>query len=217
MGKEGEFAAEFAGYQDAEGVKMPTKVKMTFAGNVFDEEECSEFKFGPVDAKVLEQPAQVEMGKIVEKKLPAMTLACGTYKGAYDGMGPTLGKLMAFVEKEKMAPAGPMMMSYLKSPPAVKDPKKFVTEVCLPVAAPAPKKPAKKGEYTIKATKPMKVMAVYGQGDYGKTAAALMEQLMKEVKAKKAKPAGPYTQAAYMDPTGYEPDQLISEMGVPIK
>jgi effector-binding domain-containing protein len=120
------------------------------------------------------------------------------------------------MEKD-LPPAGPMVMVYLKAPPAVKDPKKFVSELCVPMAVPPPAKPKKDGEFTLKGTKPMKVLAMFGVGDYKTKTPELMQKLTEEAKKKKAKAAGPMMQVGYTDPKEYPPEQCVSEMQLPIK
>jgi effector-binding domain-containing protein len=216
MGKEGEFVTEYLEHADFEGVKFPTKVKESFEGQEFAEYQQEGFKAVEPDAQRLRPPAQVEFGKIVEKKLPAATLACVTHKGPYDGLGAVAGKLMAAVMEKKLPMAGPMVMIYKKAPPQVKDEKKFETDVCLPVAVPAKTKLGK-GELRLVAQKPMKVLSLYGQGDYGQKSAEAMGMLMKDVAARKKKPAGPCMQVTFMDPAAYPPEELIFEVVQPIR
>ncbi len=216
MGKEGEFVTAYAGHRDFEGVKFPTQVKESFEGQTFGEYQQEAFKAVAVDAERLVPPPQVEFGKVFEKKLPAATLACVTYKGPYTGIGAAIEKFMAAVMEKKLPMAGPMMMIYKKAPPQVKDPKKFETEVCLPVAVPAKAKLGK-GELRLVAQKPMKVLSLYGKGDYGQKSGEAMGALMKEVAAKKKKPAGPCMQVTFMDPKAFPPEELIFEVVQPIR
>lgn len=216
MGKEGEFVTAYAEHRDFEGVKLPTQVKESFEGQVFAEYQQEGYKAVDFDAQRLRQPPQVEFGKVMEKKLPAATLACLTHKGPYAGIGAAIEKLMAAVMEKKLPMAGPMMMIYKKSPPQVKDEKKFETEVCLPVAVPAKAKLGK-GELRLVSQKPMKVLSLYGQGDYGQKSGEAMGALMKELAAKKKKPAGPCMQVTFMDPKAYPPEELIFEVLQPIR
>ncbi|NMB75405.1 MAG: GyrI-like domain-containing protein [Myxococcales bacterium] len=216
MGKEGEFVTAYSEHRDFEGLKFPTQVKESFEGQGFADYQQEAFKAVAVDAERLVAPPQVEFGKVSEKKLPAATLACVTHMGPYTGIGAAIEKFMAAVMEKKLPMAGPMMMIYKKAPPQVKDPKKFETEVCLPVAVPAKTKLGK-GELRLVAQKPMKVLSLYGQGDYGQKAGEAMGALMKEVAAKKKKPAGPCMQVTFMDPKAYPPEELIFEVVQPIR
>jgi effector-binding domain-containing protein len=124
---------------------------------------------------------------------------------------------MGFMMKQKLAPTGMPMMIYLKGPPKVKKPKKYLTEICFPVAAKAPKKPKKKGKFVIKAMKPRKVLAAYGVGPYEKKSPELMKLLVDEAKKRKLKTAGPMCQISFMDPKETAAEELVSEMQIPIK
>jgi effector-binding domain-containing protein len=171
----------------------------------------------PVDDKIFEQPEQVADGTLEEKETKASVVACTKMKGPYDKAGKTIEKLTGFINKQKLSQDGKPMMIYLKGPPKVKKAKKYLTEICIPVAAKAPKKPKKKGKFVIKAMKPRKVLAAYGVGAYEKKAPELMKLLMAEAKKRKLKPAGPMCQISFMDPKETAAEELVSEMQIPIK
>jgi effector-binding domain-containing protein len=215
--QEGEFKVKYSKHKDVCGVKFPGKWEVTFAGKPFVTEEIIKVKCGPVDDSVFEQPDQVADGTFVEKTTQPMAMACIKHKGPYEKINTATKSLMDLMGKQKMAPMGPMMMTYLKSPPKVKKPKKFVTEICMPVAGKPPKRPKKKGKLTLKGMKPMNVLAVYGSGDYQKKSAELMKALVAEAKKRKLKTKGPVCGVYYMDPTKTPPDQQVAEMMIPVK
>ena len=107
------------------------------------------------------------------------------------------------------------MMVNLKGPPAVKDPKKFVTELCLPVSPKA--KVDKQSGYALKPIKPMKALAMYGVGDVTTHSGEIIDKLMKELKDKKKKPAGPVCQICFSDPKEFPPEQQVFQIVQPIK
>jgi effector-binding domain-containing protein len=191
-------------YSDIEG-KQPQLIEYT------------DITCEPVDDKIFEQPAQVADGTVLEKESRAVTVACTKMKGPYEKTGESIDKLVAFLKKQKLSAAGSAMLTYLKAPPKVKKPKKFVTEICIPVETQAPKRPKKKGKFVIKAIKPQKVLAVFGLGPYEKKSPELMKLLTQELKKRKLKPAGPMRQIAFMDPNDAPADQLVSEMQIPVK
>jgi len=217
MGQPGEFVSTMSGTQEACGVKFPAKISVTFNGMPYVDEETSEIACGPADEKLFAQPEQVKDGTFLKKQIVPAVVACLTHKGPYDKIGEQMGKLMGQLKEHKLAPMGPPMMFYLKSPPKVKKPDKFVTSLCFPVATKPPDKPEQKGEIHVKAMPAMSVLAVYGLGPYDKKGEELMKALMAEAKKRKLKPAGPVCQISHMDPDKYKPEELVSEMLLPIK
>ncbi len=217
MGQEGEFAYEYSDYKDFCEVKMPGASKTTFGGKPYMDEKCLEVECSAVADEKFAKPEQVKDGTIAERQIPGGTIACFTMKGPYTGMKAAMDKLTKFMQEQKLTPMGPPMMVYLKGPPRVKKAKRFVTDVCFPVAAPAPKKPSKKGAFTVKGMKPMQVLSAYGIGDYNKKSPQLMKLLIKEAKKRKLKAAGPIGQIAYSVPGTTPPERYVSEMMLPIK
>ncbi len=217
MGQAGDIAYELSDYKDFCDVKVPGTSKMTFNGKPYMDEKCLEVECAALPDEKFAKPEQVKDGTIAKRQIPGGTIACFTMKGPYTGMPAAMGKLGKFMQEQKLAPMGPPMMVYLKGPPRVKKAKRFVTDVCFPVAAPAPKKPRKKGAFTIKGIKPMQVLSAYGIGDYNKKSPQLMKLLIKEAKKRKLKAAGPMGQIAYSDPKTVPPKQCVSEMMMPIK
>jgi effector-binding domain-containing protein len=213
----GEFINEYAEFKDVCGIKFHTKETMSFMGQRINTEEMGDIKCQPVDPKIFEKPQQVADGTIVEKETQAGTVACTKMKGPYEKTGKAIEELMGFMTKQKLVPAGAPMMVYLKGPPKVKKPKKYLTEICLPVAAQAPKKPKKKGKFVIKAMKSRKVLAAYGVGPYEKKSPELVKLLTAEAKKRKLKTAGPMCQISFMDPKETAAEELVSEMQIPIK
>jgi effector-binding domain-containing protein len=216
-GKEGEFAVKYSEFKEFCGAKMASKWVTTFAGKPWMTEQFVEMTCGPVDDQLFEQPEQVADGTFVEKTTPPGAAACIKHKGPYEKINDSIKKLMGLLGKQKMAPMGPVMMTYLKGPPKVKKPKKFVTEVCVPVAAKPPKRPKKKGKLTLKGMKPKSVLAVYGSGDYQKKSGELMKALVDEAKKRKLKTKGPVCGIYYMDPEKTPADQQVAEMMIPVK
>ncbi len=217
MGEEGTFVTVFSDTKEFCGIKLPGKLKTTFNGKPYMDEEMIEVNCGGVESSVFAQPEQVADGTVEQKQTTPATVACFTMKGPYKGTPKAMDKLMKFMKNNKLTPMGAPIMVYLKAPPKVKKPKKFVTEVCMPVGAPPPKKPKRKGKFVIKAMKPATVLSMYGIGPYDKKSGQLASQLMKEAMKRKLKAIGPMRQISYMDPQEQPADQLVSEMQIPIK
>ena len=199
------------------GTKMASKFMHMHNGKLIESFEVTEATCGQVDESMFQQPEQVADGTIEEKESSARTVACTTMKGPYDKTAENIEKLTGFMKKQKLAPAGAPMMIYLKGPPKVKKAKKYLTEICIPVATKAPKKPKKKGKFVIKAMKPQKVLAAYGVGPYETKSPELMKLLIDEAKKRKLKTAGPMCQISFMDPKETAAEELVSEMQIPIK
>jgi effector-binding domain-containing protein len=216
--QEGEFKVKYSDHKDVCGLKFPGKWEVSFAGKPWLTEEIVEITCGPVDDKVFAQPEQVANGTFVEKTTQPTAAACLKHKGPYEKINDSVQKLMKLMGKQKMAPAGPVMMTYLKGPPKVKKPKRFVTEICMPVMVKKPpKRPKKKGKLTLKGFKPMNVLAVYGSGDYQKTGPELMKALIGEAKNRKLKTKGPVHGVYYMDPEKTPPEQQVAEIMIKVK
>ena len=216
--QEGEFKVKYSDHKDVCGLKFPGKWEISFAGKPWLTEEIVEVTCGPVDDKVFEQPEQVANGTFVEKTTKPMAAACIKHKGPYEKLNDSVAKLMKLMGKQKMAPAGAVMMTYIKGPPKVKKPKKFVTEICMPVMVKKPpKRPKRKGKLTLKGFKPMNVLAVYGSGDYQKTGPELMKALIGEAKNRKLKTKGPVCGVYYMDPSKTPPEQQVAEIMIAVK
>ncbi len=217
MGQAGEFVVTMKSWSEQCGVKMPTESEGTFQGRPYVSEKVSEVTCSAPEAKVFEKPAQVADGLLLQKQSAPGVLACVTHRGPYDKMGETFGKLAGLLGEQKLMPMGAPVWTYLAGPPKVKDSKKFVTEICFPVSAPAPEKPAKKGELTIKAVAARPVLAIYGVGDYQKRSPEMMKLLMAEMKKLKLEEAGPLSQIGYFEPGKAPAEDMISEMQMPLK
>jgi effector-binding domain-containing protein len=204
-------------HKDFCGIKMASKLEHTMDEKPLETTEITKMTCGPVDDGILKQPEQVANGTILEKETFAATVACTKMKGPYEKTGETIEKLMGFLKKQKLSPFGKPIMIYMKGPPKVKKPKKYLTEICVPVATKAPKRPRKKGKFVIKAMKPRKVLAAYGVGPYETKSPELMKLLLAEAKKRKLKPAGPMCQISFMDPKETAAEELVSEMQIPIK
>jgi len=215
--QDGEFVTKYSDQKEFCGIKFPSKMAITFNKKPWLTEEWLEMTCGDVDANLFEQPEQVADGTFVEKTTPPMAVACLKHKGPHEKLNDSVGKLMTMAAKQKMPPAGPVMMTFLKGPPKVKKPKKYVTEICIPVMAKPPKKPKKKGKLMLKGMKPMSVLSVFGSGDYQKKTGELMKALADEAKKRKLQTKGPACGVYYMDSTKYPPEQQVAEVMVPVK
>lgn len=67
------------------------------------------------------------------KALPAVTVACATYRGSYELIGEVYSAVYAWADANGYVCDGPMTNIYHVSPHETQNPDEFVTEVCLPV------------------------------------------------------------------------------------
>jgi len=194
-----------------------SKSVATFGGEPYVEEEILEMACGPVDDAVFAAPPQVADGTTVEKDAPAMTVACDIMKGPYGGIGAAIGKVMGFMAEKKLVPAGPPTLLYVVCPAETKDPAKYVTEVCFPVAAPPPAAPEESGEFVVKGLPAVRVLAVYGVGPSEKTSPEMAKRASDEAKKRGLVPAGHMRQISHSDPAAVPPDQQVSELQLPVE
>ena len=115
-GKEVEEVVTYENYKEfCDGIKWGTRFERTMGGKLIDTVEFLDMKCVPVDKKLFEKPEQVADGTIEEKQTAATTVACTKMKGPYTKTGDTIGKLVGFMTKQKLAPAGAPMTIYLKA------------------------------------------------------------------------------------------------------
>lgn len=67
------------------------------------------------------------------RTLPEVTVASCTYKGSYTQITEVYAAVIAWIEANGYAPAGPMLNIYHVSPHETQNPEEFVTEICYPV------------------------------------------------------------------------------------
>jgi effector-binding domain-containing protein len=216
-GREAEVVVSLSQYKDLCGVQTFSKSESTFGGAPYVEEEVLEMTCGPVDDAAFAAPPQVADGTAVEKDVPSMTVACDVMKGPYDGIGAAIGRLMGFMAEKQLAPAGVPTLLYVVCPAETKDPAKYVTDVCFPVAAPPPAAPEESGEFVVQGLPPVRVLAVYGVGPSEKTSPAMAKRASDEAKKRKLVPAGHMRQISYSDPAAVPPDQQVSELQLPVE
>lgn len=68
-------------------------------------------------------------------QVPAVDVVAGELHGSYEGMAGVMADLGAWLAGHGLREAGPMFNVYLVGPTAEPDPTRWVTRVCLPVAA----------------------------------------------------------------------------------
>lgn len=204
-------------YKPACGINMAAGIESTFNGQELMHEHVVDFVCGPVDAGLFPPPLQVPDGTVMQKTTSPATLACAQHSGDYAGIGPAMGKLMGSLMAQKLMPMGPPIMIYIKGPGDVAKPADYQTDLCMPVAVKPPAEPEHKGDLEIRATGPTKVLSIFGLGDYTKKSGELAEALMKELAERKLKAAGAMRQVTYHEPGKVPPDQMVSEMQIPIE
>jgi hypothetical protein len=199
------------------GVQMASRQAFSLNGQPMQLLTVKEASCDPVEGKLFEEPEQVADKTIRERSTSPATIACATMKGPYTGLEKALRGLTEELAKNKVPAIGRPMMIYRQGPPRVKQPKKWVTEVCFPVNLQAPKKPEKKGKLTIMAIEPGTALAAYGVGDVAEKAPELAVLLTREAKKRKLEPSGPMIHLTYMNPQSTPVDRLVSELLFPIR
>lgn len=66
------------------------------------------------------------------KEMPEMEVASLTYRGPYENVGPSWGKIYSWLYRNKYEPSGPGMEVYLNSPKEVSE-DSLLTELRVPV------------------------------------------------------------------------------------
>ena len=216
-GLTGEFVMDVQEHKELCGVPFPSKMATTFSAQPYVSEEVVEMKCGPVDASLFNQPAQVADKTVEEHPTGPAVLVCTSMKGPYSGMEAAMKKLGEFMVLNNLAAMDAPLAIYQKAPPAVKAPEKFVTDVCYPISGEPALTLEKGGEFSVQKLDPGAVLAMYGVGEYGKKCEELASLLSKEAAKKRLKVAGPLRQIFYMDPKSAPPDQLVSQLQLPLK
>jgi hypothetical protein len=216
-GREAEVLVVPSGYREMCGVQMPAKMVSTFGGAPYVEEEIVDLRCEPIDDAVFAQPAQVADGTVVEREAPAAAVGCVVMKGPYDGFGAAFGKLTEMLAGKGLAPSGPALAVYRRGPADTKVPGDYVTDVCLPLAIPAPAAEETTGELVVKALPAVKVLSVYGVGPCAQRSPDLAKIAGKEAGKRKLKPAGKTRQIFHSDMATTPPAQQVSELQLPVK
>ncbi len=204
-------------HQEFCGVKIASRRAAKFNGKPMQLIMWKQADCAPVDEQTFRNPEQVADKTIGQRQTIPATVACTTMKGPYTGLEKTMQELTQKLKDNKIPVIGRPLMIYKKGPPRVKQPKKWVTQVCFPVNLEAPQKPEKKGEIVIMALKPGTALTAYGIGEYAKKAPELAALLVKEAKKRKLKAQGPMIHLTYTNPQTTPAAELVSELLLPLK
>jgi len=219
MGKTGEFVGFFSKFERNCGLEMPLQRQYTFMDQPYATEEISGVVCEAVDEKVFQRPAQVKHLEVDLKHTANINLVCTKLKGPYAGIGDTITKVYEFVIKKELPLEGVPVLVHRKGPPKVKNPARYVTDVCLPVTNKAwhlPKSTwSKKGFFLFERIGD-EFLRVFGVGDYAKNTPVMAALLLKEAKKMKRTQVASMVQFIYMHPRDYPVDQLVSEMQLPM-
>jgi AraC family transcriptional regulator len=82
----------------------------------------------------LPAPAPARHGRAEPVELPGGTLAVTWHEGPYEGLGETYAALMRWIAEQGRTVVGPMWEVYWTDPGAEPDPRRWRTEVLVPVA-----------------------------------------------------------------------------------
>ncbi|MDJ0764408.1 MAG: GyrI-like domain-containing protein [Myxococcota bacterium] len=217
MGQSGTFVSEFSNHKELCGAKVPALINVTFNQMPYLQEKVLEFECKEVNEDAFAAPAQVQDATVMERRVPAATMACHLLEGPYDQIGMAIGKLIKFMASEKLTPMGMPMMTYIKAPPKVKKPEKFQTDICFPVGRPAPPSPIEKEAFSIKGVAATDVLSIYGVGSPETKSPELAKKIVKEARKRKLKVTGPMRQISYSDPRTTPPEKQIHEVQLPIE
>ncbi len=216
MGKTAEMVNQYWEIKEACGIKVPHKMFITFDGQPYMEEETFEVNCQAPDEMLFEQPQQITDGAMEEKDTESMLTICWTHKGPYRTMGESFGKLMEGMKNLQLMPMGPPVVTYLKAPPKVKIPKKYLSEICFPISRKPEENSDLPKELTFTEHKPQHVLALYQLGDASKKMMKSTKKLLLEAKKRKLRPAGPLSQISYMDPALVPVEQWVFETRLPV-
>lgn len=161
--------------------------------------------FGNYGVTLAQEKVDVSMEKVT-----SFTYACLPHKGDYRDHEMVIGKFLEAVTKQNISPMGPMIGIYYNSPRTTK-PENLIWEIGFPVTDSIKvSKPLviKKWEYTPVA----KAMHI---GPYEKSG-EIYPQIFKWIGENKLIPAGPVMERFLDDPKKVKPEELKTEIWIPI-
>ena len=212
-GTEGPVVHDILTYRAVDGVQVPLKSVVSAGGKVYVEDMMQEISWG-VDEALFERPSQRATGVPTVRELDAQTVAHVIHEGAYEGLGGTLGPMMAWATEAGLDIMGPPTFVYLTSPGQTPDPAMYRTEIRLPVMANRDLTAAHP-VYSIKRVEPMTVAVRLEKGSYDQAAAAI-DPLAAWCGENGYAVAGPPMMTGYMDPATTAPEALLSEILLPV-
>ncbi|MBW2523468.1 MAG: GyrI-like domain-containing protein [Deltaproteobacteria bacterium] len=216
MGMKGKFEGVFSEHEPHCGVPMPTRWQASFGGRQFVDEKMSDLECGPLDDAIFARPKQVADGTVALRTHPAMAAVCLTHVGPYEGMSSKMPLLFGYVMKNRAPGIGAPLVTYRKAPPAVKEPEKFETDLCMRLNEPTDEGTLE-GGLVARQLEQSDILVAYGVGEMAAKMKELTGLLMMEAKKRKLKPAGPLRLVAHASPAAFPPNQTLVELQLPVK
>jgi effector-binding domain-containing protein len=213
-GIDGPVTHDILTYRQVDGVQVPLKSVVSAGGKTFVEDMMKAITWAADDA-VFERPPQRAFGAPAVRELDARTVAYVTHEGAYEGIGATVGGLMAWATEAGLELMGPPTMVYLTSPGQTTDPAMYRTEIQVPVSAHRDLTAAH-AVYSIKRVDPMTVATRLEKGPYDQAAAGI-GPLAAWCTDNGYAVAGPPMMTGYSDPSRTPPGDLLNEILLPIE
>lgn len=195
-------------------LKVPSKSKMLIDGRLLMDETASAPEFGPVDAARFERPPMGPVGQVKIRQVPAAKAAFRTVSGPYDGLGAAVGALYGWIGSHGGMPLGAPSFVYLKGPGDEEDPNAYVTELRVPVYWFGAEAPAD-ADVTVRDVPAHEVAVAIHRGPYDRVG-PVYGAIMAWVGQNGYAPAGPFGMTGFSDPTSTPPDELVSELWVPV-
>ena len=218
-GKTRELRVAFSKFVKNCGAQIPTRRDYSLDGALYMVEEISGLICEKVPSSIMAEPKQAEHLKVDLRHTANVNLACFKHKGALDGLGGALDKIVAKIKELELLTEGPAQLVHRKGPPKVKAPARWLTDVCYPVEDKAWNKPEGtwSGDFRLFERLGDEYLRVFGIGDYVTNTPLLAAALVKEAKKMKRKQVRSMVQVIYMHPKGETPPaQMISEMHLPM-
>lgn len=211
----GELVGTFSELEKHCGLQIPTKREYKLADKPFLTEKLDGVICEDVKDKVFEAPDQIKHGTVLIRHIFNRPLACTKLKGPLTGVVGAMNEVASYIQtKELPQVQGPAALIHRKGPPKARNPKQYVTDVCLSVHKKAWLMPKSdwKGKFFLHEVWADEVLAAYGIGDHVKLSEELPKLLLQGAKKRGRKPTGAMLQTLYMHPEHYPPEQRVSEM-----
>ncbi len=169
---------------------------------------CAEKAPEAEKAPKVEKPA--EKVAVTLKKIDEVRVACLERTGPYEKVGDSFGELMAWMGSKGVKPVGPPMGTYYDDP-TVTPPDKTRYEVCMPVAE------GVEGDETVKVKviPSQDVASTRYKGPWEKVAPTYLK-LFAWIEENGYKSAGPPTEVYLNSPKEVKPEELLTDIRVPV-
>ena len=208
-GAKGAVVQEILLYQDLDGVKVPKKSTLVVEGAPFMEDTMEGVSW-EVDEGVFTRPAQRAIGTPTVRTVKTHAVAIVEHKGPYEELGEALAKLIIWAGDAGLRVIGGPSFVYVVSPHTAAVQKDYVTEIRVPVTAPAGLH-VEHETYALKRVEETLIAVRLEQGTYEEAGAAF-DPLASWCGKNGYKITGLPSMFSYSDPTRTPEDQLLNEI-----